>query len=256
MRTAGAALGFFAAAMAALGILGFITGDFASVWQPVPRWVPGRTMLAFGCAAISFAGGVGLLWSRTAAAAARILFLYLLLWLLLLRVPAVLVAPLSEVSWSGCGENAVLVAAAWVLLARSATPPYGSYLIFPTGGRGIRLAAIAYGLALFPCGLAHIVYLTDTAQLVPAWLPWHTAWAWLTGAAYLAAGAAIVCRICDRAAALLSAAMMGAFTLLVWVPAVTRTPADRFSWTALLISSSLAAGACVVADAYRIRPDG
>ncbi len=44
----------FAASMAALGILGFVYGDFALVWQEVPKWVPGRELLAYVCAAIMF----------------------------------------------------------------------------------------------------------------------------------------------------------------------------------------------------------
>jgi uncharacterized membrane protein len=42
-------------------------------------------------------------------------------------------------------------------------------------------------LALIPLGLSHFVYVKLTAPLVPGWLPYHTGWAYLTGAAHLAA---------------------------------------------------------------------
>ena len=98
--------------MAALGILGLVYGDFALVWQPVPAWLPGRQALAYLCAAIELAGGLALLWPRTAAVAARVLLVYVLIWLLLLRVPQVLSQPLIEVSWLGWGETAMIVAGA------------------------------------------------------------------------------------------------------------------------------------------------
>ena len=73
--------------MIALGIAGLCKGDFSVIWQPVPKEVPAREALVYLCALISVACGVGLLWQRTAALAARALLLWFLLWLLLLRLP-------------------------------------------------------------------------------------------------------------------------------------------------------------------------
>jgi len=33
---------FFALVMVGLGVLGLVSGDFASVWQPVPKEIPGE----------------------------------------------------------------------------------------------------------------------------------------------------------------------------------------------------------------------
>jgi hypothetical protein len=83
----------FAIALIGLGILGFVKGDFAPGWSPVPESIPARQALAYLCDFVYLACGVGLLWRRTAAAASRILFAYLLLWLLVLRVPWIVVSP-------------------------------------------------------------------------------------------------------------------------------------------------------------------
>lgn len=239
----------FAIAVTALGVLGLIYGDFALVWQPVPPGIPGRSLLAYVCALITVAVGIGLFFRQSVRLATTVLFIYALLWLVLLRIPAVFLAPLVEASWLGCGETSVLVAGAWVLFALTNNQPAAL-----GGERGVRAAAMLYGLALLPCGLAHLVYAKQTGDFVPSWLPGHLTWAYLTGAAYLAAAASILLRVWARQAAGLSALMMGLFTLLVWVPGVLRSPGDRFWWTAMLISLSLTAAAWVVAASYQRSP--
>src|ERR1700687_6278192 len=126
------ALTFFAVGMIGLGILALVYGDFALVWQPVAPWIPGRTVLAYGSGLIMLLAGVGLLLRATAAWSARILFPYLIVWLLL-KVPALVVAPRMEAVWLGFGEIGVLLAGGWTLLARLAGLRGGSQLALPTG---------------------------------------------------------------------------------------------------------------------------
>ncbi len=241
----------FAATLIGLGILGLLTGDFTPVWEPVPKELPARESLAFLCACVSLATGAALLWPRTSGSAARLLLGYLLLWMLAFRVPALVLAPARQVSWSGCGETAVVVAGAWVLYAWFAPDWDRQHLPFATGERGVRVARALYGLALIPFGVAHFVYVKETASLVPGWLPAHLAWAYLTGSAFLIAGAAILVGMWARLAAALSAVQMGLFTVLVWLPIVAAGSKDPSQWSETVLSVALTAGGWVVADAYR-----
>src|SRR4030095_11986757 len=137
----------FAAIMIALGIQGLIRGDFTVVWQPVPRRVPAREVLVYLCALVSLASGIGLLWRRTAALAARVLLASLVLWFLLFRVRALFLAPLIESTWS-CGQTMVMAAAAWVLFAWFATDWDRQHLGFATGDKGVGRARVALGLGV------------------------------------------------------------------------------------------------------------
>jgi uncharacterized membrane protein len=254
MRIASAGHAVFAAMMIALGVMGLVSGDFAPIWQPSPKALPAREFFTYVCAGISLACGLGLLWRRTAAPAARVLLVYLLLWLLLFRGLHIIAAPATQDSWSGAGETAVLVAAAWVLYAWFAGVSDRQRVGFAVGSKGLRTATTLYGAALIPFGIAHFVFAKETASLVPAWLPLHLAWAYATGCAFIAAGLAIIAAVRARLAATLSALQIGLFTLLVWVPIVMRGSKDAFVWSETVISVTLSVSAWLVADSYRVMP--
>jgi uncharacterized membrane protein len=241
------ALTLFAIGMIGLGVLALVYGDFALVWQPVAPWIPGRTVLAYGSGLIMLLGGVGLLIRPTAAYSIRILFPYLVVWLLL-KVPALLAAPQVEAVWLGFGELAVLLAGGWILFAKLAGLREGSPLTFITGENGMRSARMLFAVSLLPIGLSHLMYVKQTAELVPPWLPYRVGWAYLTGAGQIACGLGVLFSVFPRVAAKAEAGMISLFTLLVWAPAILAAPKTRLPWTAFFISWAIASAAWVVAQ--------
>jgi len=193
----------------------------------------------------------GLLWKHSAATAARVLFVYLLLWMLQFKVRFIVLAPTVEGSYQTTGETAVIVAGAWVLYAWFAADWERRWLGFAGGDNGVRIARILYGLALIAFGLSHFVYVDLTAPLVPGWLAEPEFWAYFTGSTFLAAGAAVLFGVYARLAAALSALQIGLFTLLVWGPIVAAGHISADHWTEFVVSWAITAGAWVVADSYR-----
>jgi uncharacterized membrane protein len=236
MRIASAGHAVFATTLIAIGILGFVKGDFAPIWQPVPKTFPAREALGYLCALISLACGAGLLWQRTATIAARALLVYLIIWLLLIKARFIVAAPLTAVSYETNGETAVLVAAACALA-------------FSASDKGVRIARVIFALSMIAFGVAHFAYVKLTAGLVPSWLPSQVTWAYLTGCTYIAAGAAMLIGVYARLAATLSAIQIGLFTLLVWLPVVAADP-NANQWSEFVVSWALTAAAWVVADSY------
>jgi uncharacterized membrane protein len=241
---------FFAVTMIALGIMGLIKGGFVPIWSGVPKGLPARVELAYLCAVVSLGSGIGLLWSRAAGIASRVLLAYLVLWMLLFRVPLIVGAPTSSGLWWACGEIAVMIAGAWVLVVWFASDRGGKGPGFATGEKALAIARVLYGLGLITFGVAHFTFLERTVGMVPNWLPWHLGWAYFTGGALIAAGVAVVVGVWARLAAMLSALELSLFTLLVWVPIVVAGP-DADQWNEFVDSWALTAAAWLVADSYR-----
>jgi uncharacterized membrane protein len=247
---ANASRAFFAIVMIGLGIQGLITRDFAPIWPPVPVGVPARAALIFLCALAPLAAGLGLLVRRTAAISARVLFGYFVLWLLLVRIPLLVTAFAVNTWWSAC-QIAAMVAASWVLYAWFATDRDRRRLGSLAGEGGVRIARALYGIALIPFGLAHFLYLEATAPLVPHWMGWPVGWSYLTGAAFIVAGMAVLAGVWARLAAALVALQMFLFTLLVWVPIVVAGAANESQWGEFVVSWALIAAGWVMAESYR-----
>lgn len=223
----------FATGMISLGVVVLVFGDFAQVWRSAPSWLPGRQALAYASAVLMVVCGAGLLWKRTEALSSRVLLYYWALIVLLTQLPVVIKHPLIEVAWQGIAHLTVLLTAAWMLVTEDA--------------RAVRVAQLLFGLALIPIGLAHFVYLELTVPLVPGWLPYHTFWAYFTGAAQLAAAAGVLFGVYARLAAALDAVLMAAFTFLVWPQLLVASPAKPGLWSEFIISWAMTAAAWVVA---------
>lgn len=243
----------FALTFVALGIMGLVIGDFAPVWAGVPRALPDRQILAYVCSFVSLACGAGLLAKRTAAPAAFLLGIYLVVWTALFKVPFIIRHPLVEVSYQSVGENVVLIAGAWILFVSAAESEDEALRKLAQPARE-RTAYVLYGLALIAFGFSHFIYLNLTAPLVPAWLPRPVFWAYFTGGVYLASGLLVVTGFATRLGAVISAVQIALITILVWGPFVLTGQLGARTWQEPVVSWALTAAAWVVADSFRGRP--
>jgi uncharacterized membrane protein YphA (DoxX/SURF4 family) len=244
----------FALTFVGIGILSLFSGGFGGIWGGVPKSLPDRQILAYASMLVSLACGAGLLADRTAAPAAFILSLFLIIWTILFKVPVIVKNPLVEVAYQSCGENLVLIAGAWTLFASLARGQGSSLLVKLAGPAGQRIAYFIYGLGLVAFGFSHFAYLNLTVPLVPEWLPKPLFWAYFTGSIYIATGFLIVTGLAVRLGAVISAIQIALITFLVWGPFVFKGPLSFESLGEPVVSWALTAAALVVAGSSSGQP--
>ncbi len=241
---------FFALTMIGIGILGLTNLGFTPTWSGVPKTFPARAALAYLCSIVCLASGIGLLSRRAAGIGARLLVGSFLIWTVLFRLEGIFQSPTATDPWWAMADTAVMMAASLVLYAWFAADADGRRFSFVSGGRSLRVARVLFGLGMIPFGVAHFTYFQHTVDMVPAWLPWHVAWASLTGGGFILAGIAVLVGVYARLAAALVALQLAGFTLLVWVPVIIAHPTAS-DWAEFVSSWVLTAAAWVVADSYR-----
>ena len=244
--------------MIGLGALSLIYRDFALQWQPVPDWVGARQILAMVSGFILLAGGLGLLFRATGAMAALALTLFLLTWVVLLKLPLAAAQPTQAISWLGVGEDLAITCGLWSVFAALARGGEGFDIAFLTSDRGIRIAQILFGLACLAFGWSHFVYADFTAKMIPDWMPVRLPLAYITGAGHIAAGLALISGILPRLAATLEGVMMAIFVVVVHIPLllapVPQPP--QLNWTLFFVALSLSGSAFAIAWTLRDRAWG
>lgn len=231
-------LGIVAAALVCLAFGTFDPG------QPVPKALPGRTVLAYAVALFMLAAGLGLQWRRTTAWAAGAIAAYWgLVVVVLLNGRVILAHPTEYGAYSGPAAQVAITAAALIVYAAHAR-------IDPAlAARLTRAAQVAFGVCAVLFGGAHFVYMNLTAPLVPHWLPLGGVfWGYATGVFHIAAGIAIITGVRARLAAILLTVMYAAFTPLVHIRQALLHPTDLWTWAENAANLALTGCAWVVAD--------
>jgi uncharacterized membrane protein len=243
----------FAIGLAGLGSLSLLHHDFALQWQPVPAGIPARAALALASGAVLVLGAAALMARRTARSAAMALALFLFSWVLLLQLPRLAMSPLNIAVWLGLCESLTLSVGAWVLYAWADHLAPAGAAGFATTAGAVGYARLLLGAAMVVFGLSHFAYASLTAAMIPAFIPAPLALAYLTGAAHVAAGTAVLLGIVPALALRLEAIMLSAFVVLVHVPAVAAHPYSREQWTALFFATALAGAVWTASASFNVR---
>ncbi len=244
----------FSLAVIGLGVISLATGHFASVWQPVPKDLPARLILAYANGVLMVGLGAGLLWRRLQGRSALALGAYFALWFVLLHGPIVAASPGVADHWSGFGENAALIVGALLLYAAAPMTAEPGWAPWLRGDAGVRAGRVLFAVAAFLMSLDNLAYLRANADFPPVWIPHWMGWGYLVGCGFIAVGLAVLCRIAARLATCLAAGMMSALTLLCWVSFVLQAPDNRVNWTGLMVSSALTGAGWLVAASYHGAP--
>lgn len=227
-----------------LGLIGLWWRDFATTWQPVPPDIPGRSLLAVSIALLLILAGFAVQFRRSmqvgAVALGAIYLVFVLLWL-----NRAIGLPFVFGMWLGTAEQLALVVGAAVIVTVNDLE----------ASRSVAFCRLLFGICLLAFGTAHFIYVSETAAMVPAWLP-PTArfWALATGAAHVLGGIALLLDRLAWLAARLVTAMFVIFGLLVWLPQLAANPSAHLIWGGNAVNFALVGAAWVLADAISISP--
>ena len=231
----------YAAGAIFLGLLGLVSGDFATTWQRVGPNVPFREPLAYLTAFIELAAGLALLWRRTARAGALTVTLvysvFTLAW-----APKIIENLRNFDSVGNFFEEFSLVVAGTVLFA-SFSPADSPF------SRRESLFARLYGISAISFGIGHIYFMPGLLAWIPKWIPpSQIFWAYATTIGFFAAAAAILSGIMAPLASRLLTAEIVGFEILVWIPKLLAAPHDHFTWAGNAISVAMAGAIWAVSD--------
>ncbi len=217
-------------------------GAVSPDWLPIPAHVPGGPrLIAWIAGGLLVLGALAINARRTAAWAALGLAALFAVGMLALEAPYAITHFKDWGGWQAVAESTVMALGGVLAYVRSP----GAREAASLG----RLARLAFGLCLLAFGVSHFVYVKLTASMVPAWLPpSQTGWAYLTGAAQIAAGLAMLSGVQARLAAILLTAMYASFSLLVHIPQLVAAPKSLGNWTENGINLVLTGAAWALAD--------
>lgn len=244
----------FGIASAASGVLNLIWGEFERNHQPLQAWgdwIAGIRVLAWIGAVWLIAGGLAVLWKKTALAGAVALTILYGLFTLF-PMPRYVIAP-RYIGYSlgtylgvtgSVAEQLVLLLGAGILWgecsARGSLPPcLGSIVRW------------AFGLCVIFFGLGQLISpgYQMTVQMVPKWMPLGGSfWAILTGICFLLAGIAIALNVLGATAARWLGIMLLVFSALVLVELPFADPHDHVSWGANAYNLTVVGAAWIMAE--------
>jgi len=227
----------------AIGLASLIFGEF-DPGQPVPAGFPARTALVYVAGAFLVLAAAVVQWRRIAAFGAVALAAYYALLVIILMNGSILLTQYATYGiYEELAMQLALAAAGMIVFANTAK------IASALAARLTLFARLAFGLCALVWGGAHFVYMNLTAPLVPKWLPpTQEFWGYLTGAAFIAAGLAILTGLQARLAAILLTAMIVTFGVLVNGRILLADTTSHFNWTESALNLALIGAAWVVAD--------
>lgn len=206
-------------------------------------------ILPYAVGAIAIIGGIAIQVPGLAPSGAVVLGAMFLSFALL-GIPLIIAHPLVYNGYGNFFEQISFVSGAAIL-----------YASFPSTSRDrsarlVRIGYYAFGICVISFMLEQLFYLPATASFVPKWIPpGQMFWAIATTGAFAFAGVALLTGIAARPAALLTAAMIAGFGLLVWLPALAADSHSFNNWSETIETFGIAGTAWIVAGflaQYRI----
>jgi uncharacterized membrane protein len=221
---------FFGLGLIVIGYQHFFFGRFIPLVVPLwPAWIPGRFFWVYLVGTALIVGGVAVIYGIKARLAATLLAGLFLLSLMLLHLPANVMAHVTSLGgWTTALKAFSLAGCSFVVAGTFPKTEEDSVQQGPIAwlDKLIPLGMYPFAIVVIAFGLCHFLYTPYIATLVPGWIPGHVFWAYFAGAALIASGLGMIVRVKARLAATLLGTMIFIWILVLHIP---RAIADPYS---------------------------
>lgn len=248
---------FYGILIMTIGVNQLLYADFRpAILPPWPSWRSSPEIEAYITGVVFIAAGLAIVFSKKARLVGLVLGCVLLVVILFWHLPYILFIQPHLIRhlgvWGDVGKTLAFCGGAFVV-AGSFLYEDGSekvnreFLALPE--KLIPFGRILFSITLIMFGFDHFFYVDFISTMVPGWIPGHFFWTYVTGAALIGSGVAIVLKVKLRLVSLLLSLMIFLWFILLHIPGAIANPvvdhgnlvlsaADAlgFSGTALMIA--------------------
>jgi hypothetical protein len=232
------------------GASAVLFGMIALMWHDVYTWqnlqhlwsLPAGAVIGGCLMAAQIAGGIGILYPRTARPASVVLGVVYLCFALAC-IPDIIAAANLYDKYGGSFFLFISLVCGAIALYSATEADAARAQVFG------RVARLGLGVCTISFMLGQALLLRETAKGVPKWIPPNQMfWAVLTTVAFALAAIAILVNRQARPAIRLMTLMLGLFGVLVWIPNLIAHPEAHSNWSEFVLTSLTTGAAWMVAD--------
>lgn len=230
----------FAIGVGGLGILCIISGDFI-IGRP-PAWPAGFNVvpaIGYGTGVITIIAALLILMMHKKAGEAALLIASMIFLLSVLRQ-----IPAFQNDWLNACKSLALFGGALVVassLFRLHHKVFSAITISIKAKRVlVAIGAVFLGIFFITCGYAHFKFFEFVRDFIPAYIPFHSFWAYFTGVCLYAGGIGVIIPVTRAWAAMFSGIMVLGWFLLLHIPRFLANMSDASDRMGLCESFALA----------------
>jgi len=243
----------FAISIAFFGAQYLLYGRFEGGLPLVPPWTPGAPVSAYvlGVALVLAAFSITSLWKARHSAISLGTFLLLSFFFLhCLHLSSIVHNGTDRTRAFECLTlSAIGFSLAGILPNGRNSSASGIATNWPlTLGRSL------FAISMVVFGAQHFMYAGFIATLIPAWIPVHLFWVYLTGTGMIVAGFSIATGILASLASMSMGLMFLLWFLLLHAPRVAASPRSGDEWTSAFVALAVSGGSFLLASTFSRRP--
>jgi len=217
---------FYCLSIAALGFLTLFFHDFPYFFIPAKHvWLSEHLIFVYFSGGLRILAGVCIAFERTAMPISLLLGTVLLLIFCFYFIPYQLISSPNYMrfgDWENAFKELTLAGGAFVIAdsyRRKAESPFMAALkkLAPLG-------SFLFGLSILTFGISHFIYAKEAADYIPAWIPYHLFWMYVTGSALICSSMGIILKIKSRLMATLLGSMIFIWVVILHIPKSMAAP--------------------------------